>query len=532
MNRILLIAVMACLPAAAATVNIPAGSTAGEIQATLNGVPGGSTIAFAPGTYSITATINVPCNLTLTGPEATPATVILKPSFMNQPIFNLTDCSGITIQYIHFTRTQSIKFNLNPGTWCGNGCVIAHNQFTDLTAQLPKGRGGNDGPACDSGKGPQGNCDSAGDTAITFASNSGAPCPGCAYLTNTQIIYNQFGDAGSCLTPADVMTGTSYDYGGNCAGVEFYTAIDGVTVDYNSFTHLEEGFHVLCGPGGGDNCSGPTAWTFRNFIADFNVFNGIHRFGAEMQLQKSANVHVDHNAYSNPTAPWAWTFGISNACCNKGATAPGITNLDNVIIADTKVPGATPSDGAYIGIADEAWGLGALYEYNVVQGNWQNGFTWAFIGGGSISHNIVCGAQMVAAATHIHQETTPPTSDAPRQTGNTISPTCSPVVSTPPTISPASRRFTGSQTVTLADAGTNHSVWYTTDGTTPVPGKGTAKRYSVPFNVTATTTIIAVGQWGTGPNVISFPAGYGYVPSAAVKATYTLAAPTTTGPRR
>jgi hypothetical protein len=200
-----------------------------------------------------------------------------------------------------------------------------------------------------------------------------------------------------------------------------------------------------------------------------------------------------------------------------------MTNIDNVIIADTTVPGATPSDGAYIGIADEAWGLGALYENNVVQGNWQNGFAWAYIAGGSISHNIVCGARMVAAGTHIHHETTPPTSAEPRQIGNTISPTCSAVTSTAPTISPAPGTFTGSQMITLADSGPNDSVWYTTDGTTPIPGKGTARRYSAPFKITSTTTIIAVGQWGTGLYFLSFPAGYGYVPSAAVKATYTLA---------
>jgi Chitobiase/beta-hexosaminidase C-terminal domain len=509
-----------------AGTTIPAGSTQAEIQAILNSAsPANNVIQFAAGTYNLTAPLNVPCSfpITITGPTTTPATAILNPSFTNNPIFNLTDCIGLTIQYLNFTKTQSIKLNLNPGIWCAAGCVIAHNQFTGLTAQLPKGSGADAGPACDSGTGPQGNCDSAGDTAITFASNSGAACPGCAFLTNTQIVYNQFGDASSCLTPADVMDGTTYDYGGNCAGIQFYTSLNGVTVNYNTFIHLEEGFHVLCGPVGGDDCSGPTAWTWKNFNANYNDFSGIHRIGAEMQLQGSADIHIDHNSYHSPTAPFFYTFAISNACCAglKGSlvTAPGITNIDDVLIAEQPASTAANANN-YIGMADEAWGTGAQYTNSVVQGNWQNGYEWAYITGGSISHNVVCGFQMAAAGTLIHHETNPPTSAPPTQTGNTTGANCSIVPSTAPTMTP-SMTFTGSQTVTLTDNGSNTSIWYTTDGSAPVPGQGTAQLYKTPFAVSATTTIKAVGMWGTANQPKSYPAGYGYVPSAVVSATYT-----------
>jgi hypothetical protein len=81
--------------------------------------------------------------------------------------------------------------------------------------------------------------------------------------------------------------------------------------------------------------------------------------------------------------------------------------------------------------------------------------------------------------------------------------------------------FTGSQTVTLTDNGSNTGIWYTTDGSTPVPGQGTAQLYKTPFVVSATTTIKAVGMWGTANQPKSYPAGYGYVPSAVVSATYT-----------
>jgi hypothetical protein len=454
------------------TINLNSGMSQSTLQSTISSAPSCALVIFAAGTYNITGTLNIPCSsrLTLTGPNTTPATAIMNPSFTDLPIFNLSDCTGVSIEYLNFTKTQSIKFNLDPGTWCANGCLISHNQFTGLTAQLPNGNGGNTGPACDSGGGTQGNCDSPGDTALTFSSNSANACPGCSYLTNTTITYNQFGDASSCLTPADVMDGTTYDYGGNCAGIQFYTAINGVTVEYNNFVHVEEGFHVMCGPVGGDDCSGSSAWTFDNFTADYNDFSGIHRFGAEMQLQGSSNVHFDSNSFHTPTAPWAWTFGVSNACCaglqGSAMTAPGMTNIGNLLIAEQPSAGVATGSN-YIGMADESWGNGALYENNVVQGNWQNGFEWAYITNGQITNNIVCGAQMAATNTLINQETNPATSAPPTIDGNTTGSTCSTVPSTAPTISPAGGAISSATTVTLADSGANTSIYYTTDGITP-----------------------------------------------------------------
>jgi hypothetical protein len=508
-------------PAHATTCSIPSGASQATIQEAITscGSSGSkNTVTFAEGTYQVTGTFTVPCTngLTITGPVISPPTAIIVPSYTNQPIFNLSDCTGVSIEYLNFTKTQSIKFNLDPGTWCADGCLIAYNQFTGLTAQLPNGNGSNSGPACDSGSGPQGNCDSPGDTALTFSSNSGNACPGCSFLTNTTITHNQFGDASSCLTPADVMNGTSYDYGGNCAGIQFYTAINGVTVEYNNFVHLEEGFHVMCGPVGGDDCSGSTAWTFDNFTADYNDFSGIHRFGAEMQLQGSSNVHFDHNSFHTPTAPWAWTFGVSNACCaglaGSAMTAPGTTNIDNVLVAEE------PPTGDYIGMADESWGNGALYEDNVVQGNWQNGFEWAYITNGSIKNNIVCGSQMAASNTLINQETTPPTSAPPTISGNTTGSTCSAVTSTAPAISASSGTSSGTQTVTLTDTGSNTGIWYTTDGSTPVPGSGTARfiQSGGTVAVSSTTTVKAVGMWGQLNQPKSYPLGLGYIPSQVV----------------
>jgi hypothetical protein len=103
-----LIVMSACSFGYAATT-ISAGSTQAEIQTIFNSAsPANNVIQFAAGTYNLTAPLNVPCSfpITISGPTTTPATAILNPSFTNKPIFNLTNCIGLTIQYLNFTKTQ------------------------------------------------------------------------------------------------------------------------------------------------------------------------------------------------------------------------------------------------------------------------------------------------------------------------------------------------------------------------------------------------------------------------------------------
>ena len=54
--------------------------------------------------------------------------------------------------------------------------------------------------------------------------------------------------------------------------------LNGITVESNAFTHLEEGFHVLCY---GENSTGSTSPSWNNFTAKKNDFNNIHRIAAE-----------------------------------------------------------------------------------------------------------------------------------------------------------------------------------------------------------------------------------------------------------
>jgi hypothetical protein len=81
---------------------------------------------------------------------------------------------------------------------------------------------------------------------------------------------------------------------------------------------------------------------------------------------------------------------------------------------------------------------------------------------------------------------------------------------TPPTFSPAGGTFTSVQTVTLADAIPNSTIYYTTDGSTPTTG---SKAYSGPIQVLGSETINAIG------------AASGYANSSVASATYTLNLP-------
>ncbi len=61
-----------------------------------------------------------------------------------------------------------------------------------------------------------------------------------------------------------------------------------------------------------------------------------------------------------------------------------------------------------------------------------------------------------------------------------------------PTIAPPAQKFTSSLQVSIADATSGATIFFTTDGSTPMPGSGSTVQYSGPFSITATTTVKAV----------------------------------------
>ncbi|MGH9604675.1 MAG: chitobiase/beta-hexosaminidase C-terminal domain-containing protein [Terracidiphilus sp.] len=86
-----------------------------------------------------------------------------------------------------------------------------------------------------------------------------------------------------------------------------------------------------------------------------------------------------------------------------------------------------------------------------------------------------------------------------------------------PAFSLSTGTFTTPQTVYITATSANSVIWFTTDGTTPVPGQGTALQYylrGVPINQTTTLKAVAtVAGWGT---------------SSATSAIYTLDVPAPT----
>src|SRR2546422_4664965 len=82
-----------------------------------------------------------------------------------------------------------------------------------------------------------------------------------------------------------------------------------------------------------------------------------------------------------------------------------------------------------------------------------------------------------------------------------------------PTISPAAGTYSGAQTVTLSDATSGATIYYTTDGSTPTPS---STRYTGPILVTQTTTVKAMA------------AASGMANSDVASATYTIKVATPT----
>ena len=180
--------------------------------------------------------------------------------------------------------------------------------------------------------------------------------------------------------------------------------------------------------------------------------------------------------------------------------------------------------GYWAAQAIEMWGNGTVSNNNLIQGLYNSGINWGFGGAGwAINNNII---QLSGNSNFIQNEeggTNPPS-----QSGNVTSNTVSARASVAPTISPSSG--SAPLTITLTDPGYtsgagpqgNTGIWYTTDGSTPVPGSGTAKYLASgqAFLLATSATVKAVGMWGALNQPASYPSGYGFVPSSVVSATF------------
>ena len=169
-------------------------------------------------------------------------------------------------------------------------------------------------------------------------------------------------------------------------------------------------------------------------------------------------------------------------------------------------------------------------QITLLQGLWCAGIEWGY---GSSPWSIVNNTiQLLNSTSHIDNEEHQ--NNTPSQSGNVTGRSVSAITSVAPSISPSGGSPTFPLTVTLTDSGNtsgavpqgNTGIWYTTDGSDPVPGSGTAKYLASggTFTLSAAATVKAVGMWGALNQPMSYPSGYGYLPSSVVTASFATGA--------
>jgi hypothetical protein len=506
----------------AATYPVTPSQSAATIQGVISGASAGDTVSFSAGTFNISQALTLKCGVTYTGPGATPATAILNATFAleSASIFNIAaGCTSgaTTIEYLDFLNDGALYAVASV-----SNVTIDHVQVGNL-------------PCCHN---------IAHDSAIFLDTNGNSASNG---FSGFIITNNTFGDTNSCIAPQNAMTDfdSPEDYQGVCGGLQVNWSVNGLVLKNNTFVHLGESVHFLCP---GDRCEptdSPAGPTTKNVTAMYNDFVGIHRIAWEEQPQVTQNVVLEYNSEHDPINPYFGNFALSMACCDTGATAPGATVINNTWIQNT-------APHIRYGYGLEAWGNNAVYDHNLIQnGSPVSGNTnpaaiaWCYgMLGGSVSNNTVqgpnydfggssCGGNNAIGNECVNNGGTPRCAINPpwspgTVTGNVTGSTIGAVTSVAPSISPSPGSYSGPITVTLTDPGytsgpqplANTSIWYTTDGSTPVPGSGTTKLYTLPFALSLPATVKAVGMWGSGANTISYPSGYGFVPSAVQTAAY------------
>jgi hypothetical protein len=493
---------LACYAASAATHTVNPRQSTSTIQRVISGASPGDTVSFAAGTYNISGVLKLVCGVTYTAAvPATPSNVILNGIFPEESddIFLLErGCKQLTtVSYLSSLHAGMLYVNTP-----NYGLTFTHNQVGDLKCCR----------------------NSPASPALYFASGDGSPK---SMLSMATVTWNQLGDSTSCTAPMNAMT--DYDspenYQGACAGIIIQTSVNGMIIENNIISHVGEGIHVVCsGP-----CY-PNAFTTKNLTVRFNDFNQIHRMAWEQQPQTTSGIDFEYNSMHDWVNGYFGSFGMSFACCGQGATSPYLNASNNVIVFNVTPHYEKPYG---YGFASEDMGLHAIYNHNWIgSGDFYlgaPGMVWGYGPVGDMSYNTVCGNGFSVGGGFIKNEFD--YAVGPTQIGNVFAKSCSPVRSVAPTISPSSGPQKFPLTATLTDPGytsgpqplANTGIWYTTDGSTPVPGAGTAQYLASGghFVLKAPATVKAVGMWGAQNQPTSYANGFGFVPSAVKSANYT-----------
>ena len=531
--------------------NISAGASVSTINSTLStaaGTSGTVQVNFAAGNYAINSFVVVPCpvgTLTIQGPSATyvppsnllpgsyryttPYTANLNGSLSSGSAWTVSSSScshSITIQYFNWNGGQpgaggggwlqvlggnvTVQNNYAHGVWANTSVSHTYDDLVDLEG----GGSGNQFPQ----------------------------------LSNIQLLWNVFGDGTSdCNAIMNSLTyqGGSYtSTGGYCGALGVHVSTTNLVVQNNDMEHLEQPMKFFQGSGS----AGDITHTFilNNPLIDSNDCGQWHRICLEGQQTVVVNnstgsvANFTNNSTHDPIDPEYGMFGYSiPMCCS---TYSGYSTGDNQINCNNNNFIDNVLSPSFTGYAFEWWSTGSCSN-NLMQGHWNqnNGGTQTTgtgIGWGETSTSVRTWVASNNTAQFsppggraVNQEVEGGNPPPPIQNGNVSSASIAAVTSVAPTISPAAGPQTFPLTVTLTDPGytsgalpQGHTgIWYTIDGSTPVPGAGTAKYLSSggTFVLSTSATVKAVGMWGAYNQPASYPSGYGFVPSSAQSATYT-----------
>lgn len=610
MRKLLWLLLLTCPAAWATTYNIPAGSSLSTIISTIQtaaAASGSNTVQVAAGTYNIPlgnacmgcgGTISIsPCpsgSLLITGPTTTYGqrgvvgswnarpTAILRNSNNGANVsvttfFNFNNCSNISIEYLELDGNHPYSGGGFFGAGGSNSnLTIKYNYAHGMNVWTPYLVGGDPYPVMSACSG----CslqvdDDQNSTSIYLGGGSGQTD------TNVSIQYNIFGnpvnpgnnDCGmGATTNASsqgmmIWTGSYWNYnvnaspqyqnsdayggdGGFCSAMWQETNLTNLNFTNNIISNLEEGVKGVEG-----------SYQLVNANYQYNDLGWIHHSYHETQMEAN-NISQpstwQYNDEHDPYAPGDANWGNSTA-------QNQFSNLtDNLIITNQSGHNAMPP-------SFESWGNGQITN-NLWQGQNTCGITFYMNSAfdnpslpSALKNNTFqlndgqafadwCSFTPTGQSTTLglQSESEPgqTNSNAPAISGNVWTTSYTQQTSVAPTLSPSGGTFSGSQVVTLTDAGNssnpmprgNTGIWCTRDGSTPSPFGSTSAYYATGDTITLTsnTTLKCVGMWGaynqpapagTSGAYVSYPSGgYGYVPSGVVTGTYTFsgAAPTLT----
>jgi hypothetical protein len=494
----------------AVCATVASGASTSAIQTALNACGSGNTLAFAAGSWTISGThLNVPCGVSMTGPAV---------AFPGPWTANFTSSLGVDwaiyLPSTGCTTPMSItNINCDGGepSGGGGGCLYFPNSGGANVTVTNNFFHGNQASTTTS------------HTQSSLIWIDGVNNSSNKTWTSVSITWNILGAGSDCsnLMALYNYQGANYDSsGGQCAGVGVHSSTTNLVVNNNVIAHQEQGMKFYEGSGQNNPCTN-VQYCDDNSSIRYNDFSFIHRIVIEAQATPAPNMYFEYNDVHDQVNPGfgSWQFSIPQYA-NNGQTVNTYGRY-NVMLGNVA---PTSGGGNYFPSAFELWGTGAA-DYNLVQGKMACGIDYGYgAAPWSISHNII---QVTSGNNPICNEEGQ--SNTPTETGNTTSvgATITAQTSMAPTISPASGSFSGSQVVTFSCAActnrdANTGIWYTTDGSSPVPGAGTAQYIAIGGTITLTgsKTVRAVGMWGAQNQPTSYPTGYGYVPSAVVSAVY------------